>query len=61
MAANRENGQSNLIREEFEGFQRTTALAGTCHGFRLREEALAIKIGGLHVGHVVQNVDCRSL
>ena len=44
---------SNWIREEFEGFQNNRP-CGTCHGFRLREEALAIKIGGLHVGHVVQ-------
>jgi excinuclease ABC subunit A len=44
---------SNWIREEFEGFQNNRP-CGTCNGFRLREEALAIKIGGLHVGHVVQ-------
>ncbi|MGJ8623801.1 MAG: excinuclease ABC subunit UvrA [Yoonia sp.] len=48
---------SNWIREEFENFQNNRA-CGTCGGFRLREEALAVKIGGpdarLHVGHVVQ-------
>jgi excinuclease ABC subunit A len=44
---------SNWIREEFEGFQNNRP-CGTCNGFRLREEALAIKIGGLHVGQVVQ-------
>jgi excinuclease ABC subunit A len=27
---------------------------GTCHGFRLKPEALAVKIGGLHVGEVVR-------
>ncbi|WP_296424365.1 excinuclease ABC subunit UvrA [Yoonia sp.] len=44
---------SNWIREEFEGFQNNRN-CGACGGFRLREEALAVKIGGLHVGHVVQ-------
>ena len=44
---------SNWIREEFENFQNNRN-CGTCGGFRLREEALAVKIGGLHVGHVVQ-------
>ncbi len=44
---------SNWIREEFENFQNNRHCA-TCGGFRLREEALAVKIGGLHVGQVVQ-------
>jgi excinuclease ABC subunit A len=44
---------SNWIREEFENFQNNRN-CGTCGGYRLREEALAVKIGGLHVGHVVQ-------
>ncbi|MFZ3583584.1 excinuclease ABC subunit UvrA [Loktanella sp. DJP18] len=52
---------SNWIREEFEQFQNNRP-CGTCHGFRLREEALAVKIGPagggpdklLHVGQVVQ-------
>jgi len=44
---------SNWIREEFENFQNNRNCA-SCGGFRLREEALAVKIGGLHVGQVVQ-------
>jgi len=44
---------SNWIREEFERYQNNRPW-GTCEGFRLREEALAVKIAGLHVGHVVQ-------
>ncbi|WP_298971514.1 excinuclease ABC subunit UvrA [uncultured Roseobacter sp.] len=52
---------SNWIREEFERYQNNRS-CGTCGGFRLREEALAVKIGPvdgapeqrLHVGEVVQ-------
>jgi len=44
---------SNWIREEFEQYQNNRS-CGTCHGYRLREEALAVKIGGLHVGQVVR-------
>ncbi|MDA7424614.1 excinuclease ABC subunit UvrA [Thalassococcus lentus] len=51
---------SNWIREEFERYQNNRS-CGTCGGYRLREEALAVKIGSakdkdslLHVGQVVQ-------
>jgi excinuclease ABC subunit A len=44
---------SNWIREEFERYQNNRS-CGACHGFRLREEALAVKIAGVHVGQVVQ-------
>ena len=44
---------SNWIREEFENYQNNRN-CGTCGGFRLREEALAVKIGELHVGQVVK-------
>lgn len=44
---------SNWIREEFEQYQNNRS-CGTCNGYRLREEALAVKIGGLHVGQVVR-------
>lgn len=44
---------SNWIREEFERYQNNRP-CGTCGGFRLREEALAVRIGDEHVGHVVQ-------
>ena len=44
---------SNWIREEFERYQNNRP-CHTCEGYRLREEALAVKIAGLHVGQVVQ-------
>ncbi|MCA1284557.1 excinuclease ABC subunit UvrA [Salipiger bermudensis] len=48
---------SNWIREEFERYQNNRS-CGTCGGYRLREEALAVKIGSpgnlLHIGHVVE-------
>ncbi len=44
---------SNWIREEFERFQNNRS-CGDCGGYRLRDEALAVKIGGNHIGEVVQ-------
>ncbi len=44
---------SNWIREEFERYQNNRP-CGECGGFRLRPQALAVKIAGLHVGQVVQ-------
>ncbi|MFQ5622200.1 MAG: excinuclease ABC subunit UvrA [Paracoccaceae bacterium] len=44
---------SNWVREEFERYQNNRD-CGTCGGYRLRPEALAVKIGGLHVGQVVR-------
>ena len=44
---------SNWIREEFERYQNNRS-CGTCGGYRLRQEALAVKIGGLHVGQIVE-------
>ncbi|MCV2880829.1 excinuclease ABC subunit UvrA [Actibacterium sp. XHP0104] len=44
---------SNWVREEFERFQNNRP-CHTCEGYRLRAEALAVKIAGLHVGQVVQ-------
>ncbi|MEM0945904.1 MAG: excinuclease ABC subunit UvrA [Pseudomonadota bacterium] len=41
------------IREEFERYQNNRPCQ-TCGGHRLRPEALAVKIAGLHVGEVVQ-------
>jgi excinuclease ABC subunit A len=51
---------SAWVREEFERYQNNRS-CGTCHGYRLRPEALAVKIGPanggqetrLHVGEVV--------
>ena len=40
-------------REEMERFQNNRP-CGTCGGYRLRPEALAVKIAGVHVGQVVQ-------
>ncbi|MEM6596508.1 MAG: excinuclease ABC subunit UvrA, partial [Pseudomonadota bacterium] len=48
---------SNWIREEFERYQNNRP-CGTCGGYRLRQEALAVKIGTpdnlLHIGQVVE-------
>ena len=52
---------SNWVREEFERYQNNRH-CGACEGYRLRPEALAVKIGPadggkdelLHAGHVVQ-------
>ncbi|MEM5467944.1 excinuclease ABC subunit UvrA [Celeribacter marinus] len=57
---------SNWVREEFERYQNNRA-CGACGGYRLREEALAVKIGPhggtpdqlLHVGQVV-NMSIRE-
>jgi excinuclease ABC subunit A len=40
-------------REEMERFQANRA-CGACGGYRLKPEALAVKIAGLHIGQVVQ-------
>ncbi len=52
---------SNWVREEFERYQNNRP-CGACEGYRLRDEALAVKIGPagggqdklVHVGQVVQ-------
>ncbi|MFY0679832.1 MAG: excinuclease ABC subunit UvrA [Thalassovita sp.] len=44
---------SNWVREEFERYQNNRP-CGSCGGYRLREEALAVKIADVHVGQVVQ-------
>ncbi|MDP4034269.1 MAG: excinuclease ABC subunit UvrA [Pseudorhodobacter sp.] len=43
---------SAWVREDFERFQNNRP-CGTCGGFRLKPEALAVKIAGLHIGQVV--------
>jgi len=42
---------SAWVREEFERYQNNRP-CGACGGFRLRPEAQAVRIGGLHVGQV---------
>ncbi|MGB0855265.1 MAG: excinuclease ABC subunit UvrA, partial [Pikeienuella sp.] len=44
---------SNWVREEFERYQADRPCEA-CGGFRLKEQALAVKIAGLHVGQVTQ-------
>ncbi|MEQ8897953.1 MAG: excinuclease ABC subunit UvrA [Roseovarius sp.] len=44
---------SAWVREEFERYQNNRP-CGACGGYRLRDEALAVKIAGLHVGQVVE-------
>jgi len=44
---------SSWVREEFERYQNNRP-CGTCGGHRLKPQALAVKIGGRHVGEVVE-------
>ncbi len=44
---------SAMIREEFERYQNNRP-CGTCGGYRLRPEALAVRIAGRHIGQVVE-------
>ncbi len=44
---------SNWIREDFERYQNNRP-CGDCGGYRLRPEALAVKIHGIHAGQIVQ-------
>ena len=44
---------SAWVREEFEQYQNNRP-CGACGGFRLKPEALAVRIAGLHAGQVVQ-------
>lgn len=44
---------SAWVREDFERFQNNRH-CGACSGYRLKPEALAVKIGGKHVGEVVE-------
>jgi excinuclease ABC subunit A len=44
---------SAWIREEFERYQNNRP-CGACGGYRLKPEALAVKIAGLHIGQVTQ-------
>ncbi|MGR3493386.1 MAG: excinuclease ABC subunit UvrA, partial [Shimia sp.] len=44
---------SSWVREEFERYQNNRP-CGSCDGYRLRPEALAVKIAGKHIGHIVQ-------
>jgi len=43
---------SSWMREELERFQ-DQSKCETCNGYRLKPEALAVKVGGKHVGEVV--------
>ncbi|MEM9049753.1 MAG: excinuclease ABC subunit UvrA [Pseudomonadota bacterium] len=44
---------SNWVREEFEQYQNNRPCAA-CGGYRLKPEALAVKIAGSHIGQVVE-------
>ncbi|HOE96081.1 MAG TPA: N-acetylmuramic acid 6-phosphate etherase [Candidatus Sumerlaeota bacterium] len=41
------------MREEFEKYQNNRP-CGACHGYRLKPEALAVKIAGSHIGQVTE-------
>ena len=51
---------SNWVREEFERYQNNRA-CGSCDGYRLRPEALAVKIGGAAYRAGRADVDPRGL
>ena len=44
---------SAWVREEFERYQNNRP-CGACHGYRLKPEALAVRIAGDHIGQVVE-------
>ncbi|MDB6176110.1 excinuclease ABC subunit UvrA [Paracoccus sp. Z330] len=44
---------SQWVRDEFERYQNNRP-CGTCDGYRLKPEALAVKIAGSHIGQVVE-------
>ena len=44
---------SQWVREEFERYQNNRP-CGACNGYRLKPEALAVKIAGDHIGQVVE-------
>ncbi|MBW7056604.1 excinuclease ABC subunit UvrA [Paracoccus bogoriensis] len=44
---------SQWVREEFERYQNNRP-CGACAGYRLKPEALAVRIAGVHIGHVVE-------
>jgi excinuclease ABC subunit A len=44
---------SSWIREDMERYQDSSPCE-VCHGYRLKPEALAVKIGGLHIGEVCE-------
>ncbi len=45
--------ESNWAREDIEKYQAVTD-CDACGGYRLKPEALAVKIGGLHIGEITQ-------
>ena len=49
---------SSWVREELERYQ-TEQPCEVCNGARLKPEALAVKIGGLHISQVTELVDPR--
>jgi excinuclease ABC subunit A len=44
---------SSWVREEFERYQDASP-CDVCHGYRLKPEALAVKIGAIHIGQVCE-------
>ncbi|MEX2518046.1 MAG: excinuclease ABC subunit UvrA, partial [Paracoccaceae bacterium] len=45
--------ESNMMREVFEAYQNNRP-CGACEGYRLKPQALAVKIAGLHVAQVTR-------
>ena len=48
--------ESAWMREEIERFMSATPCPA-CNGYRLKPEALAVKIAGKHIGEVTEHVD----
>jgi len=44
---------SNRVRDELSEFQQSTP-CHMCHGYRLKQEAMAVKVNGLHIGEVTE-------
>ena len=44
---------SSWVRDELERFQNNRPCQ-SCNGFRLKEEALAVRIAGIHIGEIVK-------
>lgn len=45
--------ESDTIREDLSRYQSATACE-TCNGYRLKAEAMAVKVGGLHIGQACE-------
>lgn len=54
------DSSSEYIREQMSQYMAHMSCP-TCKGYRLKEEALAVKVGGLHIGEVTDKTICEAL